>query len=376
VFNTTKYWLHAAALVVLLPMNIAQAEEQTIKIGVAGPLSGAYAAFGEQLWRGAEQAAKDINKNGGILGKEIELIRADDACEPKQAVSVANRIVDHEEVSAVIGHFCSSSTIPASEIYADADVIMITPASTNPTVTDRGLPTVFRTCGRDDQQGVVAADFIVNTLKAKNVAIIHDKDTYGKGLADAMQVKLEALGGKVALYEGLTRGEKDFNALITKVKQVKADALYFGGLHTEAGPLVRQLREQGSEIPFISGDGIVSQDFVISAGGSKMVRNVFMTFGADPRKLPSGKKAVAQFRDNGYEPEGYTLYSYATLQIIAKAMNSTKSMAGEDLSQWLKSHSVQTVMGEKSWDAKGDLKESGYVMYYWDKSGQYFEYNK
>ncbi len=375
-FNTTKYWLHAAALVVLLPMNIAQAEEQTIKIGVAGPLSGAYAAFGEQLWRGAEQAAKDINKNGGILGKEIELIRADDACEPKQAVSVANRIVDHEEVSAVIGHFCSSSTIPASEIYADADVIMITPASTNPTVTDRGLPTVFRTCGRDDQQGVVAADFIVNTLKAKNVAIIHDKDTYGKGLADAMQVKLEALGGKVALYEGLTRGEKDFNALITKVKQVKADALYFGGLHTEAGPLVRQLREQGSEIPFISGDGIVSQDFVISAGGSKMVRNVFMTFGADPRKLPSGKKAVAQFRDNGYEPEGYTLYSYATLQIIAKAMNSTKSMAGEDLSQWLKSHSVQTVMGEKSWDAKGDLKESGYVMYYWDKSGQYFEYNK
>lgn len=375
-FNTTKYWLHVAALVVLLPMNIAQAEEQTIKIGVAGPLSGAYAAFGEQIWRGAEQAAEDLNKNGGILGKEIELVRADDACEPKQAVSVANRIVDHEEVNAVIGHFCSSSTIPASEIYADADVIMITPASTNPTVTDRGLPTVFRTCGRDDQQGVVAADFIVNTLKAKNVAIIHDKDTYGKGLADAMQVKLEALGGKVALYEGLTRGEKDFNALVTKVKQVKADALYFGGMHTEAGPLVRQLREQGSEIPFISGDGIVSQDFVISAGGSKMVRNVFMTFGADPRKLPSGKKAVAQFRDNGYEPEGYTLYSYATLQIIAKAMNSTKSIAGENLSQWLKSHSVQTVMGEKSWDTKGDLKESGYVMYYWDKSGQYFEYNK
>jgi len=374
-FHTTPYWLRAVALVVLLPINIVQANEQTIKIGVAGPLSGAYAAFGEQLWRGAEQAAEDINKNGGILGKEIELIRADDACEPKQAVSVANRIVDHEEVNAVIGHFCSSSTIPASEIYADADVIMITPASTNPTVTDRGLPNVFRTCGRDDQQGVVAADFIINTLKAKNVAVIHDKDTYGKGLADAMQAKLESLGGKIALYEGLTRGEKDFNALITKLKQTKADALYFGGLHTEAGPLVRQLREQGSDMPFISGDGIVSEDFIISAGGPKMVHNVFMTFGADPRKLASGEKIVAQFRDSGYEPEGYTLYSYATLQIIAQAMNSTKSIEGENLSQWLKSHPVQTVMGQKAWDPKGDLKESGYVMYYWDKSGQYFEYN-
>mgnify|MGYP003626032466 CR=1 FL=1 len=376
VFKISISWLSIATLIAILPFNIALADEDTIKIGIAGPLSGAYAAFGEQLWRGAKQAAEDINQHGGVLGKSIELIQADDACEPKQAVSVANRIVDHEEVNAVIGHFCSSSTIPASEIYADADIIMITPASTNPTVTDRGLHNVFRTCGRDDQQGVVAASFIVDDLKAKNVAVIHDKDTYGKGLADAMQKQLKTLGGKVVLYEGLTRGEKDFNALITKLKQVKADALYFGGLHTEAGPLVRQLREQGSEIPFIAGDGIVSEDFVISAGGPKMVRNVFMTFGADPRKLSTGKKVVTQFRDNGYEPEGYTLYAYATLQIIAQAMNSAKSVEGENLAQWLKLNPVTTVMGEKSWNNKGDLKKSDYVMYYWDKSGKYFEYDK
>lgn len=348
--------------------------EETIKIAVAGPLSGAYASFGEQLWKGAEEAANELNAKGGILGKKLELIQADDACEPKQAIAVANRIVDQEGVKAVIGHFCSSSTIPASNIYAEADVLMITPASTNPAVTDRGLKTIFRTCGRDDQQGVVAADFINKKLQAKKVAVIHDKDTYGKGLADAMMQHLKELGTEVVLYEGLTRGEKDFNALVTKMKQVKADAVYFGGLHNEAGPLVRQLREQGSAIPFISGDGIMSEDFVVAAGGPKMVKNVYMTFGADPRALPEGKRIVDTFRKNGYEPEGYTLYSYATLQIIAKAMEAAKSTQGTELSTWLKANSVDTVMGTKAWDEKGDLKTSDFVIYFWDKEGKYHQY--
>ena len=347
----------------------------TIKIGVAGPHSGPYAAFGEQLWRGAVQAAEDINQKGGINGKIIELVKGDDACEPKQALNVANRIVDKDEVNAVVGHFCSSSTIPASEIYDEANVLMITPASTNPNVTDRGLATVLRTCGRDDQQGVVAAEFIHNTLKAKKVAVIHDKDTYGKGIADAMKVHLEELGQKTVLYEGLTRGEKDFNALITKLKQVGADAIYFGGLHTEAGPLVRQLREQGSDIPFISGDGIVSEDFVTAAGGPQIVKGVYMTFGADPRKIPSGQKVVKTFRDKGFEPEGYTLYSYATMEIIAKAIADTKSVDGDKLSDWLKAHPVKTVMGEKSWNDKGDLQHSDYVIYVWDTDGSYRELN-
>lgn len=366
-----KLALLATSLV--LGSNIAFAE--SIKIGIAGPHSGAYAAFGEQLWRGASQAAEDLNARGGINGKTIELVKADDACEPKQAVSVANRIVDYEEVNAVIGHFCSSSTIPASDVYADAGIVMITPASTNPTVTDRGLDTIFRTCGRDDQQGVVAAEFIHYKLKAKKVAVIHDKDTYGKGLADAMKTRLESLGGKTALYEGLTRGEKDFNALITKLKQVDADALYFGGLHTEAGPLVRQLREQGLKIPFISGDGIVSEDFVTAAGGNKMVEGVYMTFGSDPRKVESGKALVEKFREDGFEPEGYTLYSYATMEIIAKAIENSNTTDGEKMAQWLKGHTVDTVIGPHAWDAKGDLKQSNYVIYQWDDKGSYAEIN-
>lgn len=369
-----KYCFKSIALLTL-SLSVFPIYAKTVKIGVAGPHTGASASFGEQLWRGAEQSAKDINAKGGINGALIELVKADDACEPKQAVSVANRLVDDDEVEAVIGHFCSSSTIPASEVYADAHILMITPASTNPKVTDRGLPTILRTCGRDNQQGFVAAEFIHNTLRARKVAVIHDKDTYGQGIADAMKLRLEALGQKTALYEGLTRGEKDFNALVTKIKQVGADAIYFGGLHTEAGPLVRQLREQGSTIPFISGDGIVSEDFVTSAGGAKMVQGVYMTFGADPRKLPAGKAVVETFRKAGYEPEGYTLYSYATLEIIAKALQEVKKQDGVALSKWLKSHQVATIMGPKEWDQKGDLKTSDYVIYQWNKDGTYNELN-
>lgn len=345
-----------------------------IKIAVAGPHSGANASFGLQEWRGAQKAAKDINKSGGVMGRNIELIKADDACEPKQAVSVANRMVSQEKIAAVVGHFCSSSTIPASEVYDDAGVLMMTPASTNPKVTERGFPTVMRLCGRDDQQGTVAADFIIKTLKRKKIAIIHDKTTYGQGLADATKAELKVLKTKPILYEGLTIGEKDFNALVTKIRQMKADAVYFGGLHTEAGLLVRQIRDQGIKADFISGDGIVSNDFVKSAGGPQYTKGVYVTFGPDPRNMHSSKQVVEEFKQlEKYDPEGYTLYSYSSLQAIAQAMNQTKSTDGIKLANWLKKNTVHTVMGPKSWDHKGDLKSAGYVIYQWDHKGSYKE---
>lgn len=356
-------------LFTLLFTHIINAE--TIKIGLAGPLTGASAAFGEQLWRGAQQAAQDINQAGGIEGKKIEVIKGDDACEPKQAVSVANRLIESDKVVAVIGHFCSSSTLPATEVYAEAGILSITPGSTNPKVTERGLSTVLRTCGRDDQQGRVAAEFAVNHLKAKKVAVLHDKDTYGQGLADAMKARMNSLGIKEVLYEGVTRGEKDFNALVTKIKSLQAEVVYFGGLYNEAGPLVRQIREQGLKTAFISGDGIVSENFFTAVGGGKFVQGVYMTFGADFRKIPEGREVVEKFRATGFEPEGYTLYAYTTMQAIAEAMKATHSTEGETLAQWLKNHSVKTVMGEKSWDEKGDLKVSDYVMYRWGTDGKY-----
>jgi branched-chain amino acid transport system substrate-binding protein len=347
-----------------------------VKIGVAGPMTGANAAFGEQYMKGAQAAADAVNAAGGVNGEKIVLVKGDDACEPKQAVTVAKDLTE-KKVVGVVGHFCSSSTIPASEIYDEAGIITITPGSTNPKVTERGLSAMFRMCGRDDQQGIVAGDYVVDVLKGKKVAVLHDKDTYGQGLADATKAQLEKRGVKPVLYEGLTRGEKDFSAVVTKIRAAGADVVYFGGLHPEAGPLVRQLREQGlKDVKFMSDDGIVTDELVTTAGGPQNVDGVLMTFGADPRLLPDSKTVVDAFRKAGTEPEGYTLYAYASVQTLAAAFNGAKSNKGEDAAKWLKANPVKTVMGEKTWDSKGDLKISDYVVYQWDKDGKYHQLEK
>ncbi|MDE1165835.1 MAG: ABC transporter substrate-binding protein [Pseudomonas sp.] len=370
-----KGFLALAVATALGVSSFVQAAD--IKIGVAGPMTGANASFGEQYMKGAQAAADEINAHGGVNGGKIILVQGDDACEPKQAVAVANKLADQDKVAGVVGHFCSSSTIPASEVYGDAGIIAITPGSTNPQVTERGLTAMFRMCGRDDQQGIVAGDYIVDVLKGKKVAVINDKDTYGKGLADATAAQLTKRGVKPVLEEGLTRGEKDFSALVTKIRGVGADVVYFGGLHPEAGPLVRQLREAGlKDVKFMSDDGVVTDELVTTAGGAQFVDGVYMTFGADPRLLPDSKAVVDQFRKSGYEPEGYTLYAYASIQALAAGFNGAKSDKGEDAAKWLKANPVKTVMGEKTWDAKGDLKVSDYVVYQWDKTGKYHQLEK
>ena len=367
-----KFMKHPVKVVLAGCLSMAFYAQADIKIGVAGPFSGPNATYGAQYWKGASQAADDINAAGGINGEKIVLVQGDDACEPKQAVSVANRLVDQDIVMAVVGHFCSSSTMPASEVYDEAGVLAITPGSTNPQITERGMKTMFRMCGRDDQQGAIAADFIIDKLKAKKVAVIHDKDTYGQGLADATKAALEKRGVKEVLYEGLSRGEKDFNALVTKIGAVRPDVVYFGGCHPEAGPLVRQMREQGVNAAFFSGDCIVTEEMVTAAGGPQYTKGVYMTFGNDPRTIPDGKAVIEKFRASGFEPEGYTLYAYASVQAIAAAYKA----AGKDnakASDWLKANSVDTVMGKKAWDGKGDLKVSDYVVYQWDDKGKYHQ---
>ncbi|WP_248803575.1 branched-chain amino acid ABC transporter substrate-binding protein [Pseudomonas sp. MWU13-2100] len=374
--SQTFYKKGFVALAVAAALGVSAFAQADVKIGVAGPMTGANASFGEQYMKGAQAAADAINAAGGVNGEKIVLIKGDDACEPKQAVNVAKDLTN-QKVAGVVGHFCSSSTIPASEIYDEAGIIAITPGSTNPQVTERGLGAMFRMCGRDDQQGIVAGNYIVDVLKGKKVAVIHDKDTYGQGLADATKAQLIKRGVTPVIYEGLTRGEKDFSALVTKIRAAGADVVYFGGLHPEAGPLVKQLRTEGlKDVKFMSDDGIVTDELVTTAGGPQYVDGVLMTFGADPRLLPDSKAVVDQFRKSGYEPEGYTLYAYASVQTLAAAFNGAKSNKGEEAAKWLKAHPVKTVMGEKTWDAKGDLKVSDYVVYQWDASGKYHQLEK
>ncbi|POA18650.1 branched-chain amino acid ABC transporter substrate-binding protein [Pseudomonas sp. FW300-N1A1] len=374
--SQTFYKKGFLTLAVAAALGVSAFAQADVKIGVAGPMTGANAAFGEQYMKGAQAAADAVNAAGGVNGEKVVLVKGDDACEPKQAVTVAKDLTN-QKVAGVVGHFCSSSTIPASEIYDEAGIITITPGSTNPKVTERGLSAMFRMCGRDDQQGIVAGDYIVDVLKGKKVVVLHDKDTYGQGLADATKAQLVKRGVEPVLYEGLTRGEKDFSAVVTKIRGAGADVVYFGGLHPEAGPLVRQIREQGlKDVKFMSDDGIVTDELVTTAGGAQYVDGVLMTFGADPRMLPESKAVVDAFRKAGTEPEGYTLYAYASVQTLAAGFNGAKSNKGEDAAKWLKANPVKTVMGEKTWDGKGDLKISDYVVYQWDKDGKYHQLEK
>jgi branched-chain amino acid transport system substrate-binding protein len=258
-------------------------------VGVAGPLTGPNAAFGAQLQKGAEQAAADINAAGGINGEQIKIVLGDDVSDPKQGVSVANKFVA-DGVKFVIGHFNSGVSIPASEVYAENGILQITPASTNPVFTERGLWNTFRTCGRDDQQGAVAGAYIAANFKDAKVAVVHDKTPYGQGLADLTKAAMNEAGVKEVVYEGITAGDKDFSALIAKMKEAGVSLVYYGGLHTEAGLIMRQMADQGLKATLMSGDGIVSNELASIAGDA--VNGTLMTFAPDPRKNPAAKELV------------------------------------------------------------------------------------
>lgn len=341
----------------------------TIKIGVAGPMTGANATFGEQIWTGATTYIDQVNAAGGIDGKQVELVKGDDACEPKQAVAVANRFVDQDKVVAVVGHFCSSSTIPASEIYNDAGLVTVTPSSTNPIVTDRGFGTMFRTCGRDDQQAVVAGSFILDTLKLNKVALIHDKDTYGQGLVDALKKTLAEKGVEPVLYEGLTRGERDFNSLVTKIKSSGASVVYFGGLIPEAGPLIRQIHEQGLDVKFVSGDALAQAEIVTAAGGPQNLKGVYYSSAADPKDDPDTADAQAVLKKANVAPDNYTLFGYASVQTIVAALQGTKEGDVDAQIDWLRKNSVKTAVGNLAWNEKGDVKDFKFVFYTFDEKG-------
>ena len=354
---------------------LAGSASAQVKFGVAGPITGPNAATGAQMKNGVQQAIDDINAAGGILGKKLSIDFGDDVSDPKQGVSVANNFVA-DGVKFVIGHYNSGVTIPASEVYHENGILEITPASTNPTVTERGLWNIFRTCGRDDQQGKVAGAYILKHFKGKKIAFVNDKTTYGKGLADETLKTITAGGMKAVLNEGINTGEKDYSALISKIKQSGADLVYFGGLYTEAGLIVRQMRDQGVKAPMMGGDGITSDEFA-SVGGPG-VEGTLMTYGPDARKNPAAKAVVAEFRAKKFEPEAYTLYSYAAVQIIAQAATAAKSLDPKKVAE--KMHSgmkFNTVIGPISYDKKGDRTGLDYVMYIWKKeaSGKitYFE---
>lgn len=364
-----KILVTAAALVMGLAVSVS-ARAETVKIATAGPMTGQYASFGQQMKAGAEMAVKDINAAGGVLGKKIELIIGDDACDPKQAVAVANKVVG-DGVVFMAGHFCSGSSIPASKVYEEEGIVQISPASTNPKLTDEGGPNVFRVCGRDDQQGVTAAAFIAKKFPKARIAIYHDKTAYGKGLADEVKANLNKAGIKEVIYGAYTAGEKDYSALVSKLKQNKIDLLYIGGYHTEAGLMVRQMRDQGMKTQLMSGDALVTKEYWSITGPAG--EGTLMTFSPDPAKNPEAAPVVKEFKDAGINPEGYVLYTYAAIQAWAQAAKQAGSTDPAKVIKALHSGKFNTVLGNLSFDKKGDVSLPGYVVYAWH-NGSYDYY--
>jgi len=355
------------ALFLLMVVGPPVGAHADILIGAAGPFSGGDTGIGDQLKRGVEQAVADLNAKGGVLGQKVAILPMDDACDPKQAVSVANELAARGGV-LVVGHVCSAASIAASDVYADYDIVEITPDSTNPKFTDRGLPNLFRTCGRDDEQGPTAAKFIIEHSPAPRIAVVHDRTGYGKDLADQFVRSLEERHLKPVLYDAITAGEKDYSALVSKLKLAQADYLYFGGLYMEAGLITRQMRGQGIGTILVGADGLATTQFWAITGPAG--EGTLITFNPEHRFDPANQAILAEFRADHYEPEGITFYAYSAVQAWAAAATAAQGTEGKKVAAALHAGSFDTLIGRISFDRKGDVSAGGYVVYRW-KSGQY-----
>lgn len=352
----------------LLSLMTAAAWADNLTIAVAGPMTGQLAALGDQFKRGAEAAAVQINEAGGVAGRKIKIVIVDDQCDPKQAVSAANHIVG-DQIRFVDGHACSGSSIPASDVYAENKVLMMSPASSNPTLTEKGLPTVLRVFPRDDAQGAFIAPWLAEKFKGKTIAILHDKSAYGQGLATVVRNKLEAAGVKEVLFDGVNPGEKDYSAIVSKLRTLNVDVLYFGGYHTEAGLILRQSAEQGKKLQLVSGDGLATPEFWAIAGPAG--EGTLFTFARDPRRSPIASKALVYFKAQNFEPEGFTLFSYAVVQaIVAGVQRAGSDDAGKVAAALENGQPVDTILGPISFDAKGDVVTPSFDINVW-QDGKY-----
>ena len=351
--------LVAALLWTAASVTAAQAE---IKVGIAGPLTGSALPTGEQQEVGALKAFDHLNDAGGVLGEEIIVTSVDDACEPEQAGAAARQLV-REGVVFVVGHVCSSASLAASKIYEEAGIIMISPASTNPKVTDEGGSNVFRVIGRDDQQGTIAGDYLADKYAKSKIAIVHDGQAYGLGLATYTKQQLNKRGITEVIFDSYTAEQANYKSTVDKLVDAKIDVLYAGGYQGDIGIIIRQAKIEIPDLKLISGDSLVSEDFPEIAG--KAAEGTYFTFGPDMRLKPEAASVTAAFRDeDAYDPGGYTLYSYGVVQAWAQAVQQAGSFEPNAVINALKSDRFDTVLGKIGFNDKGDVTGiSGFVWY-------------
>jgi len=344
----------------------------TIKLGVAGPHSGDLASYGIPSVHAAEIVVKKINAKGGVMGKQVELLVEDDVCKPEIATNTATKLVS-EGVDVVLGHICSGATKAALGIYKDANKIAMSPSATNPALTQSGdYPNFYRTIASDDAQAQLEVDFALNNLKAKKIAVLHDKGDYGKGLAEFAKSFLEKNpSAEVVLFEGVTPGAVDYSAVVQKIKQSGADAVIFGGYHPEASKIVTQMRKKKMKTAFVSDDGVKDDTFIKVAG--QYAEGVYATGPKDLSSNPMYKEAVEEHRKAyGEDPGAFYPQAYAATLALLNAIEKAGSTDYDALRKALQTNDVDTPLGKIRFDAKGDATGVGFSVYQ-VKNGKYVE---
>jgi len=334
----------------------------TIKLGVPGAHSGDLASYGLPSANAAKLVVDDINAKGGILGKKVEILQEDDQCKPEVAANVGNKLVS-EGVDVVMGHICSGATKAALNIYNDAKIVTMSPSATNVDLTKSGdYPNFFRTISPDDAQAALQVDFVINTLKAKKIAVIHDKGDYGKGLAEFAKGYFEKEGTEVVLFEGITTGAVDYSAVVQKIRRNKADAVVYGGYHPEAAKIVSQMKKKKMDIFFVSDDGVRDETFIKVAG--EYAEGVYATGPIDTSTNPMAIAAVEQHKKvYGSEPGAFYLNAYAAVLCLLNAVEKAGSTDYDAVTKALTTEWVETPLGKISFDERGDAKGIGFSMY-------------
>lgn len=376
-FNTLFFWEAfvmkfkritriAAALAVA---GIAQSAwaQQAIKVALPGPTTGSVAQYGDIVRTGAMAAIDAINKAGGVNGAKLQGVVYDDACDPKQAVAVANKVVN-DKVKFVIGHVCSGATQAASDVYEDEGVLMITPSATAPNITTRGHKMVFRTIGLDSDQGPVAGRYIATQFKGKNIAILHDKQQYGEGIASAVRRSVVGAGQKVAIYEGLNAGDKDFGPLIAKLKRANIDFVYFGGYHPEMGLLLRQARQAGLRAQFMGPEGAGNKELSAIAGDAS--EGMLVTLPRAFENDPKNKAITDSIRAAKKDPTGiFVMPAYTAVQVMAEGIKKAGAADPAKVAAALRANKFDTPIGNIGFNARGDVTNFSFAVYKWHKNG-------
>ena len=343
----------------LLPAVPALAD---VVVGVAVPRSGPYVAVGEQVLRGVRAAARDANAMGGLDGETVTLDVQDDACDSNTAAAIANQFV-RAKVGLVVGHVCSNASIAASEIYAQNGIAMITAASVSSRLTDRGLPTVFRVCGRDDDQSRLSAAVLAERFRDRKIALIQDQTPASRALATATKDNLNRIGINEALSLAFQPGDADDAALVDRLKGAGIEVVYYGGDAAGMGLLVRVAADRGYRPQWFGTSAIATPDFAKVAGSAS--NGVLMTFYLDPSKQPAATSAVKALSAEGIDPTGSTLYGYAAMQALVAAGNFAHATEPRPIARALHDERFDLVLGTVGFDAKGDVTAQGYVLYVW-----------